>query len=301
MARRIRIPWLVDLTLVDQPAEVRSLAVVPELDRDFAARGPLVNRLITGRIRRWFRVNGRPLPALAPRGDRLRAQRQESLEVELRPDDTTRLWTHAQLAPLADYVAGQAARDVAGIMVQEIVGRRFDPGYCADAESWAAAVTIDAYRDGGVRHLVRDLWWAASGRLHEAHTLLARRAGDDRHALHGTAIGVHGIVAALERMRTLRASSSAESIDAATAVARCLRAPRRVPRSVETVLPTPFTRAPLRPGGLVMLELASAGERAPDPDIVFMTGRWSACPARDFVPALLRAAWEAAAAQGGRP
>ena len=301
MARRIRIPWLADLLTLDQPAEIRAVIAHPALDRDFAARGPLVNRLITGRIRRWLALDGRPLPALAPRGDRLREQRQESLAAELDPDRGRLLWTHDQLGRLADYVAGRTGRDQAGIAVQEIVGRCFDPGYRADAASWEAARTLDDWRDGGVRYLLRDLWWAASGRLRRATELLAERAGDDRHAMHGTAIGVHGIVDALERMRALRATAAAGSIDAATAVARCLQPPRRVLRSVEAPLPVAFADPPLRPGSLVMLDLAEAGARAPDPDIVFMQGRWSFCPAMRLVPALLRAAWEASAGTGRRP
>jgi hypothetical protein len=239
MARRIRFPFLIDVTLVDGPAEIRALADEGRLDRDFQARGPLLNRLITWRIRRWFRVRGAPLPALAPRGDQQRAERQRSLHAELRPVAGVPLWTDGQLGRLADYVQGRADRKSVGIAVQEIVGRRFDPAYLADEASWQAATTIDAYRDASLRTLLRDLWWVVSGRLARAHALLAQRAGEDRHALHGTAIGVHGIVAALDRMQALYTMTAPGSIDATTAVARSLRGPSRVPRSVEELLVAP--------------------------------------------------------------
>ena len=242
------------------------------------------------------------MPALAPRGDRQRAERQQTLHAQLQPEAGTPLWTDAQLAVLADHVRGRGQHEAMGVAVQEIVGRRFDPGYAADGASWAAAVMIDGYSRGGLRTALRDLWWVASGRLRRARELLADRAGRDRHALHGTAIGVHGIVHALERMRDLHALDASRSIDERIAVARCLHAPRRVLRTVEAPLATTATPTPLRPGSLVLLELEAAGSRAPDPDIVFMHGRWSFCPAERFVPALLAAAWrEAGRAGEGRP
>lgn len=99
---------------------------------------------------------------------------------------------------------------------------------------------------------------------------------------------------ALERMRELRARPGSDSIDDTAAVGRCLHPPRRVPRTVEATVATPATRAPLRPGAMVMLGLGEAGAQAPDPEMIFMHGHWSFCPAEAFVPALLRAAWRKA-------
>lgn len=289
MARRYRIPGLIDLTMVSEVEEIRSLAASPALDRRFARRGPLVNRLIAGRIRRWFQVGGQPIPALAPRGDVVRAERQQSLRASLDPAAGEALWTAEQVGRLARFVRGEVRAEEAGVTVQEIVGRRFDPAYVADRESWEAARMLDEFRDRFLspRHLL----WLLTGRLRRARALLAERAGQDRHAMHGTAIGVHGIMDALERMRTLRARPQAGSIDDATAVSRCLHPPRRVPRTVETMLTTPATARPLPPGAMVMLNLETAGARAPDPDITFMHGQWSFCPAEAFIPALLRAVW----------
>ena len=56
MARRIRVPGLVDIVLVTEPKEIRALDEEPKVDRNFVGRGPLINRLITGRIRRWFHI-----------------------------------------------------------------------------------------------------------------------------------------------------------------------------------------------------------------------------------------------------
>jgi hypothetical protein len=292
VARRIRIPGLADLTFVDHPNEIRALVEAPELDRRFEARGPLVNRLIAGRIRRWFTVDNAPLPALAPREDPVRAGRQQSLCAELEPGPGKALWTEAQIERLASYVRGGLTAEEMGVTVQEVVGQRFDPGYVADRASWAAARMIDNLRDSFASP--RHLWWILTGRLRRARRLLLERAGHDRHAMHGTSIGVHGIVDALERMRALRAQPGGDLLNENVALSRCLHPPRRVPRTVGGPLATPATAAPLRPGSMVMLNLERASPRAPDPEMIFMHGHWAFCPVEAFIPALLRAVWRKA-------
>ena len=137
MAQRIRVPGLVDLVLVADPSEIRALNEEPRLDRRFLPRGPLVNRLIAGRIRRWFQIKGQPLPSLAPRGDQVRAERQRELAIALDPASGRALWSEQQLDKLASFVRGVGTNDGAAITVQEICGRLFDPLYAADPQSWS--------------------------------------------------------------------------------------------------------------------------------------------------------------------
>jgi hypothetical protein len=109
--------------------------------------------------------------------------------------------------------------------------------------------------------------------------------------MHGTAIGVHGIVQALARMRQLRALPPAKSLGEDVVLWRCLAPPKRVPRTVEAALETPLVSDQLSAGTVVMLEPASAGLQAPDAEMVFMRDHWNACPARAFVTELLLAVW----------
>ena len=296
MARRIRLPWLVDIVLVSEPAEIRTLDDERRLDRRFRARGPLLSRIITRRIRKWFAIKGEPLPSLAARDDAVRSERQRELAAALDPADGRALWTDAQLARLAAFVRGEISRRDAAVTVQEIVGKLFYADYRADGESWQAAELIDRFRDG---FSPEQILWQISGKLRRARDLLVARARQDRWAMHGTAIGVHGIVHALDRMRDLRGASEAASLDEDAVTGRCLAPPKQVPRTVEAMLSTPLAARRLPPGTLVMLQLGTAGERAPDAETVFMHGHWNACPAQAFVTALVRAVWRGSSKEDG--
>ena len=67
MTRRLRIPGIVDLVRIDDPAMIAAASADPRLDRDFAGKGPLINRWIVGRIRRNLRTPNAPLPSALPR------------------------------------------------------------------------------------------------------------------------------------------------------------------------------------------------------------------------------------------
>jgi hypothetical protein len=296
MARHIRVPGVVDVVLVTVPEEIRALDDEPLVDRNFIARGPLVNRLITGRIRRWFEIGGRPLPSLAPRGDEVRAERQRQLAAALDPDGGRVLWSDAQLDALTTYVRGGSSDEAAAITTQEIIGRLFDPNYSADRESWSAAALIDKFRDG---FSPIQIVWQITGQLRRARDLLVARAKEDRWAMHGTAIGMHGIVAALARMRELRALPHPTSLGDDAVLGKCLAPPKQVPRTVEGLLATPLADQPLRSGTIVLLQLEAAGPSAPDDEMVFMRGHWNACPARTFVTALLRSVWHRSLKENG--
>ncbi len=295
MARRIRVPWLVDVLLVDDPHEISELAAEPRLDRVFDPIGPLVNRVIAHRMR-GTPLPGLRIPALAPRGDRLRAERQAALEKQLDPAAEKPLWDEGHVRDLGAYVSGRLDEARLGPLVQEVCGRLFDPDYRATPESWQAAIL---FANAANTDPFRRLWWTITGRLRRARDLLARLAKDDILAFHATTIGVHNIVHSLQGMRELRQDAGARArLSEATIVSQCLVAPPSVPRQVTSEL---FTRAavgPLRAGTFVLMQLDEARERAPGPEMTFMSDQWSRCPARAFVPALLLAVWRAAEEMG---
>src|SRR6266567_6088704 len=79
MSRSLRIPGLVDLIQADVRSDIRGLADDARLDRSFDPRGPLINRILVHRIRSVLRVDGMPLPSVAPRSDAQRARAQDVL------------------------------------------------------------------------------------------------------------------------------------------------------------------------------------------------------------------------------
>jgi hypothetical protein len=293
MARHIRVPGIVDVVVVSDPAEIRALDDQQKIDRNFIPRGPLVNRLIVGRIRRWFEIMGQLLPSLTPRDDQVRADRQKQLAAALdpahEPSQGSTLWTDAQIDSLAGYVRGAGDDEAAGITTQEMVGRLFDTQYRADRETWQAAKMIDQFRDG---FSPIQIVWQLTGQLRRARDILVDRAKDDRWTMHGTAIGVHGIVQALARMRALRASPAATSFSDDAVLGQCLAPPKQVPRTVEAPFETPFVRNSLKVGAIVMLQLEDAGSKAPGAEMTFMRDHWNACPARAFVTELLKTVWQ---------
>jgi hypothetical protein len=244
--------------------------------------------LITRRIRRWFHINDQRLPSLAPRSDVVRAEQQQKLFNALPPACGRPVCSDPQLERLVSFVTGKTSRDDAAITVQEIVGQAFSPDYTADRKSWKASKLIDRFREG---FSLREILWRITGRLQRSRRLLIERAQQDRWTMHGTAIGMHGILQALDRMRALRAAPDAGSLGEDAVLARCLAPPRQVPRMAEAMLATAATPRRLRPGTLVMLRLRDAGPRAPGPGTVFMHGHWNACPAQAFVTELVRAVW----------
>jgi hypothetical protein len=288
MARRIHFPGIVDIVRVSDPAEIRALDDEPRIDRNFVPRGPLANRLIVGRIRRWFSIAGQPLPSLTRRGDEVRAQRQRELAQALDPSQAPALWTDAQIRELAAYLCGGGGDEPTAILVQQIVGSLFDPSYRADRDTWRAARMIDQFRNG---FSPREIVWRLTGQLRRARDLLVERAKEDRWRMHGAAIGVHGIVHALARMRQLRASPTANSLTDDAVLARCLAPPKQAPRTLEAPLETPLVDGRLSAGAILVFRLEDAFAQAPDAEMVFMHGHWNACPARAFVTALLKAVW----------
>ncbi len=288
MATRIRVPWIVDVVRVSDPSEIYAFNDEQRVDRHFTARGPLLNRLIVGRIRRWFEIESRLLPSLLPRSDKDRAERQRVLAAMLDPKQGHVLWSERQLDALAAFVRALTNYEDMAVTVQETVGRLFDVAYKADAATWEAATLIDRFREG---FSPAQIVWEITGRLRRAFELLRGRAGQDRWAMHATAIGVHGIVHALDRMRFLRAMPEAASLSDDAVLARSLAPPKQVPRTIDGKLATPLCPTTLHAGTLILLQLDKAMPRAPDAETIFMHGHWNACPAQAFVTALLLAVW----------
>ena len=287
--RSIRIPFLIDLKRVESEPDIRAMAQDQRIDRDFVSRGPLVNRLLTGRVSDALRVDGKPLPSVAPRGDAERARSQAALHRRLDPAKGP-LWDEATLGRLVAAVRGTAGPEDIGPAAQQAVGRLFNKSYVGDAASFQAARDLD----DAVRSVnpIRQFALHLMGQLRRSRRLLTERVGGDLAGVHGTGVAVHNIVHGLEHMRELWRKAPRPSTD--EAVRACLFAPNTVLRQATGKGGTAV--GDVRPGTLVLVELEKARGVTPDAETVFMAGTWAECPAGAFVAALLRAVWEGAVA-----
>jgi len=287
--RSVRIPFLIDLKRIDEKPDIRAVSLDQRLDRDFVSRGPLVNRILMGRINGALRVDGKPLPSVAPRGDAERARSQAALHQRLDPTKGP-LWDNETLGRLVAAVRGTAGAETIGPSAQQAVGRLFSKSYVGDAESFQAAKDLD----DAVRSANPIRWFKLHmlGQLRRSRRLLTERVGGDLAGVHGTGVAVHNIVHGLEHMRELWRKAPRPSTD--EAVRACLFAPNTVLRQATGKGGTAV--GDVRPGTLVLVELEKAREVTPDAETVFMAGTWAECPAGAFVAALLRAVWDGAVA-----
>lgn len=288
---RIRIPALVDLLPVSDPAQIAMLADDARLDRDYKPGGPLLNRIILGRIRKDLVWNGAPFPPVAPRGPARPLAAQADLEARLAVVAAGLAYDDSALGGLAAYVRGDGATGDAGPLAQQAVGRLFDPGYQADDASWKAALTLDAApRSFNPFQIV---WWALTGAIPKARALLAQKVGGDPSGIHGTGVAVHNIVAGLQQMRKLwNDGANRRRLPPAGAAAQCLVAPQQVirqPRKAGLCIAGDFA-----PTTLVMLQLDKAHTARPTADMAFMAQSWARCPAHAWVLALLAGTWRVA-------
>src|SRR5262249_33744601 len=152
------------------------------LDRSFDPRGPLINRILVRRIRSVLRIDGAPLPSVAPRGDAQRVRAQDILRRRLDPAGGTPLWDEETIAALGRAGRGAPGAPALGRARQQAMGRLFASDYKASPESWAAAGVLDAAVH--TRNPPRAILLHLSGRLQRSRRLLA-------DLVHGDLAGVH--------------------------------------------------------------------------------------------------------------
>ena len=283
MTRQIRFPGIVDVIRTDDPDTIRTLASHAALDRGFEPRGPLVNRLLAGRVRRALRSGDAPLPSALMRDDADRKAEQ----ARLRETFAAGNWDDATVEALAEYVRGRDTRPV-GELAQEVIGLVFTPTYNSDEEVWDAATKVEFHLRSWnpVLRLVRWL----SGELYRAQKILTRAADGNAAAVHGTGVAVHNLVQSLDWLRSARADAGrARRLTPVTAARASLQAPQTVVRA--GAYSTDLPGGTVSPGTIVALDTRKAASRAMDTDLAFLGSSWSRCPADVWVVALLEEVW----------
>lgn len=284
---RIAIPGLVDILPIDDAATIAVIAADRRFDREYVRRGPMLNRIVLGRVRSILTLAGAPLPPVAEHGPVRPAPSQSATQARLDALAAGGL-AGPDIDVLAAYVRGEGGATQGGKLAQQAVGRLFDPYYSADDESWSAALVL---RDAPSSfNPLKRLIWALTGRIAKARELLAGKVNQDPTGLHGTGVAIHNLAEAFARMRTLYADPAARGQSSpAAAVAAAMVAPKQVLRQPTVAGTSPA--GPFTENTLVLLQLEKANARTPGYDMAFMAGSWSACPAQGWVPALLATVW----------
>jgi len=193
-----------------------------------------------------------------------------------------------QLESLAAWVKGLGDGREVGILLQELVGRAFDPSYEATEESWAAALTMEAAIR--IKSPFKLFAWKITGRIRRAKNVLAAKVAGDRAAIHGTGVAIHNMVVAMHSMKALYSDiGTRHSLSAEEATHRSLAAPAAVLRQADNA--GSVSGCPFRKGTLFVLKLSDAFKRSGDDGVVFQRGSWNQCPAEQWVPSLLAGIW----------
>jgi hypothetical protein len=286
--KRTYFPGIIDIVVVTDPAEIRTISNDSRFDRDFIGHGPVRNAQRIRTMLRIFSLNGRLFPTMLPRTNPNRAAAQDELWSRLNVKADEVKHGPAELEPLAEWVRGIGTAEKLGLLVQESIGRLFVETFTATEESLAAARTV--LEAASSSNVLRMLGWRISGRVERAKTLLASMVNGDLAGVIAMIAARQLIVDGLHKMRQLAADPALRSsITTDAAVDECLFAPGTVVRQAKTS--GEVGGCPFRGGSLFTLGLGSASKGAANRDLVFLSQSWSRCPAEKWVPALLEGVW----------
>jgi len=283
----LRLPFwpVLDVLVVSDPTQMAALNDHPNVSRRLLGEGAGLNRVVHWWIYRTFSVGQTALGVFTERQDDARAGRQSQLERKLkdaRPDE-------AGIAALARYVAGADPTVDVGVCAQQLIGRLFFLDYVATRDSYRAARRLLSLNPLGF------LWNTVFRGRRRGRKLLWSLAHDDVDCIHATAVAVHGVVDALEKMRRRAADRHrSQGEDPATAMVHALVAPSMLLRSCTAETRVSFHRWPLYRGTLILFRLEAMYQATRDNDLAFARAGWNRCPAHDAVPKLLMNVWHEA-------
>jgi hypothetical protein len=297
--KRYHIPGVLDVYEVSDPKEIEAVNNDPRIDRQFDARTCPLNWLFVKRSLSVLSYAGKRFPTMSPRDSVQRKSAQEALWNRLNLKVPQMKLGPEELEGLAQWIRSNGdqeslALQSLGLQAQHILGRLFSDTFVATPESWAAATTlVKAPRSSNVLKLI---WWVVSGRVRRAKQKLAGMVNDDLSAVNAIGIAVHNLVNSLRRMRSIYSDVNLRStLSPLDAVNRCLAAPKSVFR--QATVAGELKGNQFSSNSLFVLSIGDAARLEGAGALVFMRDSWSACPAEQWVPAMLEGVWLRATAQ----
>jgi hypothetical protein len=288
MTRRISIPLVIDLLIVNDADQIAMLDAHPAVTRDFGKSRSWAVRWLGTRFRNVLSIGNTLLPAILPREDCIRQGQTAALERRFGSRGENATITPEDVHALACYVRGEVSETVMMARLQCVVGRQFGVDYQATSQTVHDAFLLDT----AARNFLKGLWWRVTGQIGPARLRMAQACDGDIYAAHATVVALHSLVVPLRALSQHFTQFAGQSRGAAEIVAGVIEPPPRSLRSVSGPVEAPFLSWPLGTKSLVIF--------APPPsagvDVAFAMGRWSRCPAHAFVRRLLEDVWRAAIA-----
>jgi len=286
MTRRISIPLVIDLLIVNDADQIALLDSHPEVTRDFAKSGSWAVRWFGARLRNMLSIGNTLLPALLPREDCIRQGQTAALERRFGPRGENAAITPDDIRVLASYVHGEVGETAMMARLQCVVGRQFGVDYQATGQTVHDAFLLDT----ATRNILKGLWYRVTGQIGPARQRMAQACDGDIYAAHATVVALHSLAVPLRGLRRHFSDVAGRLRGAAEIVSSVIEPPPRTLRSVSGPVEAPFLSWPLGTNSLLIF--------APPPsagvDAAFAIGRWSQCPAHALVRRLLDEVWRAA-------
>jgi hypothetical protein len=290
MAIRVTIPGIIRIVCFRTREEVRTVNDSSIVQRSLSGRGGPFQRAAAAKLAVFRTTNGDIWPPFRDRLDPLRAKSQRDLEAALSdiPGLLTRL--APEIGALATYVHSGRSHRPPEVIVQQMVGRLFFSDYAASEESYDAAHALQIWLSPWP---IKPYSLKLSGGLQRALDQISELARGNTSCAHATALAMENIVKSVELMRRLaRKGDNLEEISPEDAVARTLRAPKRVIRETRDGGCAGNIRLHAR--SLVIFGVEAARRKSRDVDFAFFADEWNYCPAHAIVLELLASIWQTA-------
>jgi hypothetical protein len=285
---RLRIPKVIDVVVVSEPDQIQWLNQHEAVTRPLDPSASWLHRFIEGRLSGDLGFHGARLPVFLARGDQGRAQRQRELDDTL---EDVRGMPGEERDTIARYVSGEIDADEIGVTVQQWCGRLFLAHYRAAKETYEAGRLLASWASAPPWRTFFD---RTSGKLDRAKATISAAAEGDLHCVHATSIGMENIAKTVRKLRRAAKDPIRQKLTPDDIVRQCLTAPPAVLRGCAREISVPFLSEPLTARSVIVFLVAHAYARSGDLDVAFLGDHWSACPARQVVPEMLRTVWHAA-------
>jgi hypothetical protein len=309
---RLSVPGVLDILLVSDPAQIQFLNQHVDVVRPLDPTASWLHKILDGRLRHDLDFGG-PLPVFLPRKNEARADRQLQLAKDL---EDMRGAPGLDRDEIGDYISGKRPlteigaaverwyhkllsikprahedEDDIGVIVQRWCGHLFSAYYKSDRESYEAGKLLAGWASAPPWQTIAD---RLTGKLTRAKQKLSSAAQNDRHCIHATSIGMENVAKTVRNLRQTAQHGDTTNLSPDDALRACLAAPPAVLRGVAADVNAPFLDKPLTKRSLVVFLVARAFRASGEIDVAFLAGGWSACPAHEVIPEMLRGVWHAA-------